>query len=152
MHKTKVTIWTDGACSPKTKIGGYAFIAQYLKWNEEFEMYQLVKEKKDSKTVVSTTNNRMELLAVIDGLNCLTRRCEFVEIITDSTYVQNTINKWISRFILDPQRLNHDLMLELHKAIKKHDKVIGIWVRGHNGDILNERVNELAQKAAGTWK
>jgi ribonuclease HI len=125
---------------------------QYLKYNIETEVFELVKEKAYSKQIISTTNNRVELLAVIRALQCLNRPCNYVEIISDSTYVVDTINKWIGSFVRDPERSNYDLMLELHAAMVKHKQVKGIWVRGHNGNILNERVNEMAQKAAGTWK
>jgi ribonuclease HI len=152
MKKTKVILYADGAYSRSKNIGGYAFIIQFLKWNEEYKLYELIKEKKFSDTIISTTNNRMELMAVISGLQCLTKPCQLVEVVSDSTYVTNTINKWIDSFVLDSTRLNLDLMIQLHKEIKKHKIVKGIWVRGHNGDTINERVNELAQKAAGTWK
>lgn len=152
MNKTKVIIYTDGAYSRLRNVGAYAFILQYLVYNKEHEEYELKKEASISNTVISTTNNRMELMAVIEGLNYLKKPCDSIEIVSDATYVVDTVNKWITSFIKDPKRLNHDLMLELHKAIKRHKSVTAKWVRGHSSDIRNQRVNELAQKAAGTWK
>jgi ribonuclease HI len=153
MTKEKVIIYTDGAYSRSRNIGGCAFIAQYLKYNQEIEEYEVIKESYDSKTVEDTTSNRMELQAMIDGLNFIKRPCD-IEIISDSTYCTNTINKWLYAFIADPYRLNYDLMIELHKAVcrMKPKTVAAVWVRGHSGNPINNRVNELAQKAAGTFK
>ena len=151
--KEKIIIYTDGAYSRLRNVGGYAFIAQYLKYNPELEEYEILKESYDSKTVEGTTSNRMELQAMIDGLNFIKRPCD-VEIISDSTYCTNTINKWLYAFIADQERLNYDLMLKLHRAVcrMKPNTVAAVWVRGHSGNPINERVNELAQKAAGTFK
>lgn len=147
----KVEIVTDGAYSRLRNVGGYAYILQFLKWDIEHEEYRLIKEKQHSEEVIGTTSNRMEILAAIKGLNALTRPC-VVEIISDATYLVDTINKWLPSFIKDPQRANHDLMIELHKAKSKHKNVTAVWVRGHSNNVRNDRVNELAQKAAGTWK
>lgn len=148
----KIIIWTDGAYSRKCNIGGYAFIIQYLKYNTEHDIYELIKEANKSESILSTTSNRMELQAAVEGLNFLQKPCKEIEIISDSTYVVNTINQWIWTFINEPGRLNYDLLYQLHKAIIRHGKVKGTWVKGHSSDIRNNRVNELAQKAAGTWK
>ena len=160
MYKTKVTIWTDGACSPKTKIGGYAYIAQYLKWNEEFELYQLVKEKKDSKTIISTTNNRMELLAAIRTLQWIIKNRsidrkdpsankELYKIHTDSNYVKEGITKWIigwkkKNFVgvknPDLWQLLDKLNGHMGKCVEWH------WVRGHDiseGNIEADRLANL---------
>lgn len=149
--ESKVLIFTDGAFSRLRNIGSFAFIIQYLTYNKELEEYQLIKEASVAEKVISTTNNRCELLAAIEGLNYLKKPCN-IEIISDSTYVVDTINKWINSFVKDPMRLNHDLMLKLYKAIQRHKSVTAKWVRGHSNDIRNQRVNELAQKCAGTWK
>lgn len=147
----RLVIYSDGAYSRLRNVGSYAFIVQYLVFNKEHEEYQLIKEASVAKEVVSTTNNRCELLGAIEGLKFLKHPCD-VEIISDATYVVDTINKWLPNFIKDPTRLNHDLMIELHKAIKQHKSVKATWVRGHSSDIRNQRVNELAQRAAGTYK
>lgn len=152
MQQSKVIIFSDGAYSRSRNVGAYAYIMQFLKWNKELELYELIKETSGYETITSTTNNRVELLAVIRGLQVIKKPCELIEVVSDSTYVVNTINKWINSFILDRQRLNLDLMLELHKEMRKHKNVNGIWVRGHSGNTINERVDQLAKKAAGTWK
>lgn len=151
INHPQVLIFTDGAYSRRRDIGAWGFIIQYLTFNKEHEEYELIKEASLSGRVISTTNNRMELQAAVEGLNYLKRSC-YVEIISDSTYVVNTINKWITSFVKNQARLNHDIMLELHKAIQKHKLVQAKWVRGHSTDMRNQRVNELVQKTAGTWK
>jgi ribonuclease HI len=147
----KVEIVTDGAYSKKRNIGGYAYILQFLKYDFENEEYRLVKEKQFSEQVIDTTSNRMEILAAIKGLNALTRPC-IVEIFSDATYLTNTINLWITSFIKDRNRLNYDLMTQLYDAIKKHKSVKATWIKGHSNNVRNDRANELAQKAAETWK
>lgn len=149
--KSKIVIHSDGAYSRSRNVGAYAFIAQYLVYNDEHDLFQLKKESSFSQMVENTTNNRMELLAVIEALKFIKKPCE-VEIISDATYVVNTVNIWINKFANEPNRLNLDLMKELHTQINRHKNVKAIWVRGHNNDPRNERVNELAQKAAGTWR
>jgi ribonuclease HI len=151
MIEYKTVAYTDGAYSRLRNVGSFGYILQYLKWNKEHEEYQLLKEKQYSEQVLGTTSNRMELMAAISALNALTRPC-IVEIVSDATYVTNTINVWLPSFIKDPKRANHDLMIELYKAIKKHKSVKAIWVKGHSNDVRNDRTNELVQKTAGTWK
>lgn len=149
--KSKVVLIVDGAYSKTRNVGGYGCILQYFIYDLENELYQLKKEHSFSATIEDTTNNRMELLAAIEGLKFIKIPCE-VEIISDSTYVVNTINIWINKFVNDINRLNLDLMIELYKAIQKHKSVKAKWVRGHSDNILNERANKLAQIAAGTWR
>lgn len=143
---TNVTLYTDGAFSRRTQTGGYAFKLTFKSLNgEEYS-------KEHSDKVLGTTSNRMELLAIIEGLNALKTSCR-VLVISDSTYCVDTVNKWLGSFIKDPMRANHDLMCDLYKAIKRHEHVEAMWIRGH-GDIgsHHDRVDELAQKAAGTWR
>lgn len=147
----KVLLFTDGGYSKKNNKGGNAYILQYLVFNETYKLYELKKEYSESQTVENTTSNRMELMPVINGLNYLTKPCK-VEVISDSTYVVDTINKWIGAFVKDPNRANYDLMVLLKKAMDRHIDVKSTWIRGHSGDIINERVNEMAQIAAGTFK
>lgn len=148
---SKVILYTDGAYSRLRDVGSYGFIAQYLIYNKQHELYELKKEASFSKRIEGTTNNRMELLAAIEGINFV-KKPSHIEVISDATYVVNTINIWLEKFIKDPNRLNGDLMKELHQAVKKHKSVKGVWVRGHNNHIPNERINELVQREAGTWK
>jgi ribonuclease HI len=99
----KVELWTDGAYSRLRNVGGYAYILQYLKWDDDVEEYKLIKEKKYATEVIGTTNNRMEIQAAIDGLNALTKPC-VVEIVSDATYLVDTVNKWLQAFIKDPSQ------------------------------------------------
>ena len=147
----KIIIYTDGAYSRKNNIGGIAFIAQCLIWNKEFELFELKKEVQLNKTINNTTSNRCELLAAIEGLKFIEKKCE-IEIVSDSTYVVNTINIWLYSFIKDKTRLNYDLMIELYNQIKKHKNVKATWVRGHSTCIEHNRCDVLAQQAAGTYK
>ncbi len=151
MIEKKVIIYSDGAYSRLRDVGSYGFIAQYLIYNKEHELYELKKEASFSKKVEVTTNNRMELLAAIEGINFI-KRPSHIEVISDATYVVNTLNGWLEKFVKDPNRLNLDLMKELYQAVKKHKSVKGIWVRGHSNHIPNERINEIVQREAGTWK
>ena len=150
-NQPKLIIFTDGAFSRKTNTGGWAFIAQYQIWNQECELYQLIKEKCNSGTVSNTTSNRMELVGCIEGLKYLKRPCN-VEIYSDSTYVVNTINKWLQDFVTQKDRLNLDLMIDLYSIVKYHKSVKATWVRGHADCLEHNRVDVLAQKAAGTYK
>jgi ribonuclease HI len=151
MIEYKAIAYTDGAYSRLRNVGSFGYILQYLKWNKEHEEYELIKEKQYSEQVLGTTSNRMELMAAISALNALTRPC-IVEIVSDATYVVDSLNKWLPSFIKDPSRANHDLMIELHKAKSRHKSVTAIWVRGHSNNVRNDRINEIVQKTAGTWK
>lgn len=135
----RVVAWTDGACSGNPGPGGYGVI---LKWNGH------VKEL--SKGYRRTTNNRMEILAVIAALESLTEPCE-ITIHSDSQYVVNAIEQgWAKRWRANGWRrnkkekaLNPDLWERLLELLPKH-KVKLDWVRGHAGNAENERADELA--------
>lgn len=141
----KVVLYTDGAFSRSSLRGGNAFAVQAIDASGK-----VIKECYASETVENTTSNRMELQAIINGLTFL-KPCS-VEIISDSTYCVDTVNKWITSFVKDPNRLNLDLMKLLYKQIKRHKSVKATWVRGHTDNHMNNYVNDLAQKAAGTYK
>lgn len=138
----KIDIYTDGAYSRSKKRGGYAAL---LICNGKKKIVQGYMD--DS----SITNNRMELYAVIYGLEAIKKKSE-VKIVSDSTYVTDTINKWIFSFVDDPDRVNYDLMIRLYNLMKKQESVCAEWTRSHSGHPYNEMVNEIAQKEAGTWK
>lgn len=146
----RVVVYTDGAYSHLKDVGGCAYVAKYYVYNEQIKDYSLIKEIEGSRSVHSTTSNRMELQAVVDALRALKRPCN-IEVISDSTYTVDTINKWISSMVKDPNRKNRDLIIELDNEIKKHISVVATWARGHSGIDDNERCNELAQIAAGTF-
>ena len=106
------------------------------------------KEKIISGGEIHTTNNRMELSGVIEGLKALKEPCE-VEIVSDSSYVVKAINEWLISWIKrDFKKVkNIDLWHEYLNVSKPH-KIKATWVRGHNGHEENERCDELAKKEA----
>lgn len=133
----QVEIYTDGACSGNPGPGGWGTI---MRWNGH--------EKELSGGEIETTNNRMELMAVIKGLEALSRRCR-VDLYTDSQYVQKGVTEWMAGWKRKgwPDRIkNQDLWQELDALITKHD-VRMHWVRGHDGHPENERADALARAA-----
>jgi ribonuclease HI len=99
----------------------------------------------------NTTNNRMELMAVIRGLDALKRRCA-VDVTTDSQYVKNGITQWIHNWKRNGWRTaarkpvkNDDLWRQLDEAVARHD-VSWHWVKGHSGHPENERADALANR------
>ncbi|HOA34136.1 MAG TPA: ribonuclease HI [Clostridiales bacterium] len=134
-----VRLYTDGACSMNPGPGGWCAILKY----REHEKVLCGGEK-------STTNNRMELTAVIEGLKALKRRCA-VEIYTDSKYVADAITKgWAESWRKkgwkkgdNSPALNPDLWEQLLNLIAQHDVKI-IWLRGHAGHPENERCDKIA--------
>jgi len=139
----KVEIFTDGACSGNPGPGGYGVI---LKYNGH--------EKELSEGYKNTTNNRMELLAIIKGLEALKEPCE-VTVYSDSRYIVDAINKgWVRRWAANNWKRNKtetakniDLWIQLLKLLDRH-KVTFVWVKGHAGHPENERCDELAVQAA----
>ena len=137
-----VHLFTDGACSGNPGPGGWGFILRHLRSEKELE---------DSGGEAETTNNRMELTAVVEGLRLLSRPC-YVELFTDSVYVGKGMTEWIHGWIRknwvtaskQPVK-NKDLWLELKQLSERH-KVKWIWVRGHNGHPENERADVLANQ------
>ena len=137
---TDVTIYTDGACKGNPGPGGWG--AWLQAGGRERELFG---------GVAQTTNNRMELTAVIKGLSVLTRRCS-VAIYTDSEYVRNGITTWIHSWKKRGWRTadgkpvkNVELWQQLESLSQGHD-VQWHWVRGHAGDPGNERADQLANK------
>ncbi len=138
----RVEIFTDGACKGNPGPGGWAAILRMGKH-----------EKEISGSDPDTTNNRMEMTAVIRGLNALIEPCE-VEIHTDSKYVMDGMTKWVDGWqkrgwknaSKQPVR-NKDLWHELIEAASRH-QISWTWVKGHNGHPENERVDSLASAAA----
>ena len=133
----KVTLFSDGSALGNPGPGGYGTILQYGN-----------KEKIISGGEIHTTNNRMELSGVIEGLKALKEPCE-VEIVSDSSYVVKAINEWLISWIKrDFKKVkNIDLWHEYLNVSKPH-KIKATWVRGHNGHEENERCDELAKKEA----
>lgn len=139
-----VELFTDGACSGNPGPGGWAYILRFRKDG---------REREDSGGERSTTNNRMELMAVIHGLEALTRRCR-VDLISDSQYVLNGLAEWLDtwkgrqwrRAGNRPVR-NVDLWKQLDVLRDQHELNF-VWVRGHDDHPENERCDQLAVEAA----
>ncbi len=136
----EVVIYTDGACDPNPGRGGWA--ALIIAPNRKIEI---------SGREVESTNNRMELTAAIRALRSL-KEPSSVTIYTDSQYLQKGIGEWLPGWIRKNWRTtsgkvaNRDLWEELIAAEKPH-MVRWEWLRGHDGDPNNQRVDQLARKA-----
>ncbi|HEX4329172.1 MAG TPA: ribonuclease HI [Burkholderiales bacterium] len=135
-----VVIYTDGACKGNPGPGGWGV---FLKSGDH--------EKELCGGEAHTTNNRMELMAVIEALNALKRACDVV-LYTDSNYVRQGITTWIHSWKLKGWKTadkkpvkNEDLWKALEEAAKRH-KVDWRWVKGHAGDPGNERADALANQ------
>lgn len=142
-----VTIYTDGACSKNPGPGGWAFI---IKFKEH------VLEKSGGEEI--TTNNRMELLAVINAIKTLKEPCN-VKIYTDSKYVVDSVEKgwvfnWQKNNWIKPNKqkaLNKDLWEELLELLKRHNASFE-WVKGHANIEENERCDKLAVRECEKFK
>lgn len=140
MAEKIVEIYTDGACSGNPGPGGWGALLIFG-----------AAEKEITGGEFDTTNNRMELMAAIQGLKAL-RRPSKVQLITDSTYVKDGITKWIQKWRVNGWRTaarkpvkNADLWLMLEEAIEPHE-VEWMWIKGHSGNPENERADELARQ------
>ena len=138
--KKKVDIYTDGACSGNPGPGGWGVL---LIWEEH--------QKEIWGSASDTTNNRMELMAAIQGLEILKQSAN-VQIFMDSTYVKNGITQWIQGWKKNGWKTsnkkavkNEDLWKRLDMALVGH-QIKWNWVRGHAGNIHNERADKLAKK------
>lgn len=145
----KVKLFTDGAARGNPEgPGGYGAILQYTDANG------MLHEKEMSAGYKQTTNNRMELLGVITGLEALKKPCE-VEVISDSKYVTDAFNQnWVENWIKNGWRTstkkpvkNIDLWKRLILLVNTHT-VTFTWVKGHDGHPENERCDRLATTAA----
>ncbi len=138
----QVDIWTDGACSGNPGPGGWGVL---LRCNGV--------EKELSGFEAETTNNRMELRAVIEALKALKKSCD-VMIYTDSKYVMQGVLEWLENWKRNnwktsnkkSQVKNVDLWQELDELLKSYN-IKWQWVKGHSGNIENERVDTLAREA-----
>lgn len=140
----QVDLYSDGACKGNPGPGGWGVLLRHQD-----------KERELSGGEPITTNNRMELMAVIQGLNALNKPCN-VTIFTDSQYVKNGIEQWIHQWKARGWRTsagkpvaNQDLWLLLEQALARHS-VAWRWVKGHAGDYGNERADSLANKGIPT--
>jgi ribonuclease HI len=146
MSEEKVTIHTDGACSGNPGPGGWGAVLQFG---------DTVRELKGGEQL--TTNNRMELTAAIEALNALKRPCP-VELHTDSNYVKDGLTKWIHGWKKNGWKTadkkpvkNVELWQALDTAVQRHT-ISWHWVKGHNGDPMNERADELANEGMAPFK
>ncbi len=137
----KVQIFTDGACKGNPGPGGWGAILRFQDNEKELNGYNKL-----------TTNNIMELTAVIESLKAISKPFE-IEITTDSKYVKNGITAWIHNWKRNGWKTaskkpvkNKELWIELDNLIQKHN-VLWKWVKGHSGHLENERADELANEA-----
>ncbi len=144
--KPFVEIFADGACSGNPGVGGFAAILRHDK-----------KEKEVSGCEEMTTNNRMELTAVIAALEALKKPCR-ARIVTDSNYVVKGMSEWIHAWrekgwktSQKKEVLNRDLWERLLKASEPHD-IEWSWIKGHNGHRENERCDNLAKEEINKCK
>jgi ribonuclease HI len=142
----KVEVFTDGACLGNPGPGGWAALLRAG-----------TREKALVGAEAMTTNNRMELMAAIAGIEALKRACT-VDLTTDSQYVRRGVEEWMPRWkangwkTSDKQPVkNRDLWERLDAALASHD-VRWHWVKGHAGHVENERVDVLAREAAEAIK
>lgn len=138
----QVYIYSDGACRGNPGPGGWGTLVVF---NDH--------EKTLKGSESETTNNRMELMAAIQGLETLNQPCNVV-LTTDSQYVKNGITEWLPGWKARNWKTaakkpvkNQDLWMRLDAAVNQHDEVNWQWVKGHSGHEENERVDELANQA-----
>jgi ribonuclease HI len=138
----KIELHTDGACLGNPGPGGWAALLRYG-----------ARERELVGGETPTTNNRMELMAAIAGLEALTEACEIV-LVTDSQYVRQGITEWMPNWVRRGWKTaggdlvkNRDLWERLHAACARH-RIDWRWVKGHSGDPDNERVDGLARAEA----
>jgi len=140
-EKGIVEIYADGACSGNPGPGGFGVILRYGEATKE-----------TSGCALHTTNNRMELTGVIEGLRLLKKPCK-LRVITDSNYVVKGMTQWVTGWIrknwINSQKkpvMNRDLWEVLLELSKPHE-IEWVWIPGHSGHRDNERCDELAKKA-----
>ena len=139
MINKKITIYTDGACSGNPGIGSWAAIL----------IYNDIEKEISGKSDAITTNNKMELTAVIESLQLLKEKCE-IDLYTDSKYVQLGITEWIHNWIKNNWKNsskksieNKELWVKLLELTTKHN-INFIWVKGHSNNYYNNKVDKIA--------
>ena len=143
----RVEIYTDGACSGNPGIGGWAALLKCKGQEKEISGGDLI-----------TTNNRMELMAVIEALNALKTHCN-ITLYTDSKYVMNGITEWLPNWKKNGFKTankkqdvkNVDLWMILDELVQAHE-IRWVWVKGHAGCEENERVDKRARQEVENLK
>lgn len=143
-----VEAYTDGGCSPNPGFGGAGAVLRWVNSSGTLTERELIHGERE------TTNNRMEITAVLLALEALRCPCE-VTVYSDSQYVVQSINGWLAGWAQNgfargskqkPQVLvSADLWRRMHALMQVHD-VKAVWVRGHSGNVLNDRADALATK------
>ena len=139
--KETVQMFTDGACKGNPGVGGWGVLIKSSNFINELKGYEPL-----------TTNNRMELIAVIEGIKSIEKNAN-IEITTDSKYVKNGINLWIDNWKKNGWKTsskkpvkNKELWLDLDKLVQNYN-IEWKWVKGHSGHPGNERADQLANAA-----
>ena len=142
--KKKITVYTDGASKGNPGKGGWG--AVLISGSHQKELYGGQKD---------VTNNQMELLAVIKALEAIKKSCE-IEIFTDSKYVKNGISTWIHGWKKNGWKTaakkpvkNQELWQQLDMLVEIHE-ITWKWVKGHSGDPMNEKADDLANRGVAT--
>ncbi len=142
----KIELFTDGACKGNPGLGGWGVLIINSKISNELK-----------GTQQQTTNNRMELIAVIEGLKSIKGNAH-IEITTDSMYVKNGINQWINNWKNNGWKTaakkpvkNKDLWQELDDLVQNYS-IKWVWVKGHSGHTGNERADQLANEAIAEFQ
>ena len=140
MSVKKIEVYTDGACSGNPGPGGWGVLLRYGQHEKEL-----------CGGEAETTNNRMEMMAVIQALDALNSKCH-VDLYTDSKYVMQGVNEWMEGWKAKGWKTaskkpvkNQDLWMEIDRVVQSHD-VTFHWVKGHAGHPDNEKADELARK------
>ncbi len=135
--RKQITLYSDGSSLGNPGPGGYGGILEYNGHTKEY-----------SGGEAHTTNNRMELRGVIEGLKLLKEPCE-VEIVSDSSYVIKAINEWLDGWVKKGfKKVKNPDLWKTYLEVATPHIIHGTWVRGHNGHPQNERCDELARQEA----
>lgn len=129
----EINLYTDGACSGNPGPGGWCYILEYKGV-----------EKVGSGYFEQTTNNQMELNAVLEGLKALKEPCK-INLYSDSQYVTRTINEWLDGWIKTNFKGKKNIeMWKDYIELSKNHKIEAVWVKAHNGHSYNERCDKIA--------
>lgn len=137
----KITLFSDGSALGNPGPGGYGAILRYG----------------DTEKIIyggesHTTNNRMELLGVIEGLRALKEPCS-VTVVSDSSYVIKGINEWLEGWVKrNFAKVKNPDLWQAYIEVSASHQIYGEWVRGHNGHLENERCDEIAREQAEKFK